>query len=498
MKVFFEKTELIADTCSLMEPGNHSKNGASLKSLISKGNLWIVSCFFLLFIAMGACKNGEDDDKYYTLPSPTGVAIEKVKDSIRISWNPVEEAEYYRVCVEMIDSYRHREDWHDCYDCSLVYIPDYPVDSCAATVYSYKAGQYYSSGKSNTVSCAYKPTGGGTKTGLYLGIISFNKGIGVSKINLLTDYENVNDTYHYLTFLANMKMMDNTGLYYAVDNAIKQLEVVMLPEDLTKVSIVTFTDGLDNASIDLNKNINYQSPDDYRDAIGISIANTQIKGLNIDAYSIGIRGGDIDDIEGFKAGLFAMASCPDNVYEVSNMDEVNETFEKLANLLYNENDRTTLKLKIAGGIADGTKMRFTFDNVVSASASKCYIEGIYRRKGDSRVLEDIVYYGVNSSSGSVIVGDRLDDVDVVYTFKDFKKNPSYGISNIKQWKYVSNSDFWQQDSEFGNEGDIVPIVEKSSAVVLLVLDCTTSLGDNGFHQMKNAATSFIELLAGKN
>ena len=35
-------------------------------------------------------------------------------------------------------------------------------------------------------------------------------------------------------------------------------------------------------------------------------------------------------------------------------------------------------------------------------------------------------------------------------------------------------------------GDIETIVDKKSAVIMLVLDCTTSLGDSDFGQMKDA------------
>lgn len=75
--------------------------------------------------------------------------------------------------------------------------------------------------------------------------------------------------------------------------------------------------------------------------------------------------------------------------------------------------------------------------------------------------------------------------------------PDFDIQNVQQWEYVPSTDQWQRNSEFGQAGDVETIVDKKSAVVMLVLDCTTSLGTDDFKLMKSAATNFIKILTNK-
>lgn len=376
---------------------------------------------------------------------------------------------------------------------------DRVVSSCSFKVQA--CGGYYGeeSAWSESVICVYVHPGGGSQTGLYMGVIGFNEELNEKSITLLTDYKNSYNTNDFTSFVNEMSIKPATGLYYAVDNAIKRLEFAKLPEDLENVSIITFTDGLDNVSIDLNSE--YNTRDAYRDAVKNRIANTKIKGLPINAYSIGMKGGDVNDVDAFSAGLAAMASKEDNVKEVTNMDEVNETFKELATSLYNENQSKTVKLKITGGYDNSTKIRFTWDDVTDAADSWNYIEGTYKRDGSTRTLENVVYRGVNSSSGSTVTGD-VSGVYVTFTFKDFSQpwTPEWlypDTQKIQQWEYIPSTAQWQRNSEFGQAGDVETIVDKKSAVVMLVLDCTTSLGSDDFRLMKNAATDFIKILTNK-
>lgn len=337
---------------------------------------------------------------------------------------------------------------------------------------------------------------GSSGTGLYIGIIGFNEGLEEADIQMVSEYNDIYSTSDLISFIQNMEMKPATSLYYAVDNAINRLENAALPEDLVNVSIVTFTDGLDNASIDLNTR--YSSRDAYRDAVKRRIANTKINNMAISAYSIGIKGGDVNDVEAFRTGLASMASNEDNAKEVADMTEVNKTFSDIADSLYNESKSETVKLKITGGYDDGTKIRFTFDNVTEATQSESYIEGTYKRNGTSRTLQDIEYHGVKSSSGKTIVGE-VSGVYVSFSFENFtvETNQSIYHNNIKQWEYIASNDQWQKNSEFDQAGDVETVISKKSAAIMLVLDCTTSLGNSGFIQMKNAATNFIRILTDK-
>lgn len=582
-----ETTAASANPCSAMESGNHSKNGASLKSLTSKGKLLfksfliismlttsvLYSCnksekheeeenedekmeeiigtwrseeegFFITFKSDGSYtyKEGtytedgtytfrsseltlydadedvsdrfsvvsinstilelrDEDGDYWTfkkvnsedsdnnrLLAPTGVTAKVEGNRIKISWEPVEGADYYDLVCKY-DAYTSFE--NNIQECYFMYVPKINEISYSFEVQAIRNTPYeIRSSYSNTVSCFYIRSGGGSETGLYMGVIGFNEELNEKSISLLTDYKNVYNTNNFTSFVDGLVMKPATSFYYAVDNAITRLENAALPEDLENVSIITFTDGLDNASIDLNTD--YNSRDAYRDAVKKRIADTKINGLKINAYSIGVRGNDVNDVEAFRAGLVAMASKEENANEVTNMDEVYETFSEIASSLYNENQSKTVKLKITGGYDDGTKIRFTWDDVADAADSKYYIEGTYKRNGTTRVLENVVYHGIMSSSGKTITGE-VSGVYVTFAFKDVIEW-MFGSQKIQQWEYVSSTAQWQRNSEFGQTGDIETIVDKKSAVVMLVLDCTTSLGSNDFGQMKEAATNFIEIL----
>ena len=331
--------------------------------------------------------------------------------------------------------------------------------------------------------------GGGTQTGLYMGVIGFNDTITSRTISAL----NSGNKGDFKGFINNLSMQNNTGLYYAVDNAITMLQNATLPNDLVNVSVITFTDGLDNASTALNTS--YASREAYRTAVNNRIKNETVKSVNITAYSIGVNNDAIVDTAGFTASLTALASAPGNVKELSDMTTLNSTFTAIANSLYNEWHVQTITLRMPGGVDNGTKIRFTFDSVSDAAASTFYIEGTYTYNGSARSLTSVTYHGLSSSSGTTVNG-TLSGANVTFTFENTRTSPAgtdVNMSNAKQWEQLSSS-AWQQNVEFNPSSDSQTTVEQKSAVIMLVLDCTTSLGSTGFTQMKTAANGFIDAL----
>ncbi len=318
-------------------------------------------------------------------------------------------------------------------------------------------------------------------SGLYMGVIGFNESLKKSPIQLLTSY---NYTY-FTNYIRDLETAKATVLYYAVDEAINDLESASLPDDLISASIVTFTDGLDQGSTMLNPS--YSSNGYYLHAISNRINTVKIKNQPITAYSIGLKGNDVTDTNQFMANLESLASSG-NSYLANNMDEVNTTFEKIANQLITRNTSQTLSLKIPG-LADRTKIRFTFDNVSSADNSTIYIEGTLFRTDNS--LRNIKYEGVQSSSGTIVNGEQ-DGVYLTFTFKDFDKGNGTSIDKeqIKEWYCLSGSNQWQGNSEFSPENDIEVENIYKSAVIMLVLDCSSSLGSD-FEELKGHAQNFI-------
>jgi len=338
------------------------------------------------------------------------------------------------------------------------------------------------------------------ETGLYIGIIGFNETL--SKRELVTIDSNNKSLFQQ--FVTDLKIGPATGLYYAVDNAISMLEAADFPSNLVSVSIVTFTDGLDNISIDLNQN--YNSRDEFRDGVENRIANTKINDLSISAYSVGFQGGDVRDGDAFMAGLMALAT-PNyenpyrrNVYPVSNIDEVKDAFGEIARSLYEENQLQSIRLRMTAGYDDGSRIRFTFDDVTDETVedSRSYVEGTYRRDGRNRSLENVTFHGLNQMDGITLTGE-LDGLYVYFSFKNETAAfaPLLDMEKAQQWEYIPSLSLWQRNSEFNPRSDSQIIAIERSAVVILVLDCTTSLnaGDaNDFERIKTIANEFLDAL----
>lgn len=333
-----------------------------------------------------------------------------------------------------------------------------------------------------------------TKEGVYLGIIGFNQTLTVKNISLLdkSSYPS------FKNFISDLDMYIGTGLYYADYNAIEKLKSYGEPPKLTNVALVTFTDGLDNVSTDNDKSINpleYYTDIEYYSALNNMIENDKIHGKSISAYTIGIKGNDVDDYDLFYNNLNKLASSKENVYEASDMNEVLEYFAEIAESLNSKTTTTKLKLQIPGGYNDGTKIRFTFDNVNSADNSSKYIECTYTRTSSGRTLENITYHGLKN--GETVL-NSVAKIGLYYefefgnlTFDDGNIVNLSDVSRLKLWKEISTG--WQRDGEFTPENSSEVVEEKSSALIMLVLDCTSSLG-NDFNNMKQGAIKFVETL----
>ena len=206
-----------------------------------------------------------------------------------------------------------------------------------------------------------------TKEGVYLGIIGFNQTLTVKNISLLdkSSYPS------FKNFISDLEMQNGTGLYYADYNAIEKLRSYGEPPKLANVALVTFTDGLDNVSLSDEINVgNYSSTDKYCAALNNKIKNDRIHGKVISAYTIGSKGNDVYDEDEFYNNLNKLASSNENVFEASDMNEALEYFAEIAESLNSKTTTTKLKLQIPGGYNEGTVIRFTFDNVSTASNSR--------------------------------------------------------------------------------------------------------------------------------
>lgn len=326
------------------------------------------------------------------------------------------------------------------------------------------------------------PASAGTESGFYLGVMGFNQILNSYPVTYLSEESRSS----FNDFIDSMEMKKGTLLYYSVDNAITAFQNSVLPEDVFNIAIVTFTDGLDQGSLMMN--FDYYTDEEYLGAVNNRLISEKVAGQNISAYSIGIKGNDVTDEEKFTNNLQKLASSPDNAYQVKDLTEVNEKFQEIADKL-DENSYVQKISVCIPGQANGTKVRFTFDNVSDASLSQLYIDGVFNLR--ERSLEQVEYCGFTSTSGTVVKGE-VDGIFVTFTFDGVHtpENVLVAQEYIKHWNYVASTSSWQINSEFDNTENSSIVNEKKSAAIMLVLDCSSSLG-NQFENMKEHAKSFI-------
>lgn len=324
---------------------------------------------------------------------------------------------------------------------------------------------------------------GGDESGLYLGITGFNSTLSDYPINMLNS-ETESD---FEAFIDGLTMKNGTLLYYSVNDAIDKMQAATCPPDLYNAALITFTDGLDRGTPMMVEN--YTTNEEYLSYLHDRILNEKVSGQSMTAWSVGIKGQDVSDETQFTNNLNSIASSSSTAYRVNNMAEVNARFQDIAEHLSETSFLQKMALTIPGE-ATGTRIRFTLDGTSSATASQKYIEGVFNLS--SRSLYDITYHGIESSAGDSVAG-VVDGIFVTFTFDSIVNLDGDLIvqGNVQEWLYQNGS--WVKNSEFepGEQASVVK--EKKSAVVMLNLDCSTSLGDD-FATLKAHAKAFIAKL----
>lgn len=203
--------------------------------------------------------------------------------------------------------------------------------------------------------------------GIYLGVIGFNYEQDVKDISLLTK-SNQSD---FNRFIDNLTMGNGTGLYYADYMALNMLNEYDTPPNLKNVVLVTFTDGFDNCSLDDAFNPEHYSNNvEYREALHSRIL-TPIHGVNVSAYSIGLRGNDVSDANAFIESLRSLSSDNSNVYDMSYMGQVQQAFVTIASKINNEEKSSTLIMLV---LDCTTSLGNDFGNM--QNAAKGFVEAL--------------------------------------------------------------------------------------------------------------------------
>ena len=321
---------------------------------------------------------------------------------------------------------------------------------------------------------------------VYLGIVGFNQALYEKEFGVL-DKNTAND---FKTFVSNLTRKDGTLLYYGVDQALDMLKKQNFTTQISSVNLITFTDGLDQGSLMMNSS--YTTDEQYLNAVSKRIGETKVKGLPLTAYSLGLRGSDVTDYTMFQNNLKKLASTEDKAYEVSSMGAVRTRLQEISDQIISISNKQTISMKIPGQ-SNETIIRFTFDNA-SAANSTLYIEGTFNLS--DRSLRNVSYQGVKAESGSTVQGNQ-DGIFVTFTFTGLQREDGNGLvptNNIRQYYKSASATSWQENSEFTPANNTLTTINHSGSVILLVLDCSSSLGSQ-FSDMQSYAKDFIDRVA---
>jgi len=308
-----------------------------------------------------------------------------------------------------------------------------------------------------------------------------------------------------------------TTMFYAVHRALANLKnrEAYYPTNIDSVSIITFTDGLDNQSAGLSRLSEYTIEGKqfannvlYAEYVRDEIENRKIADIPITAYSVGVRGSDVTDPEAFLNNLIAIAS-PGNHNELTNFADVQSIFDGIADGLNIVQGTTATFTMVTTLLDEGTRVRMTFDldvsnNSASAGTSQRYIEGTIGSVDNTYTFNNITYVGgISSAAGAgPLIGTRS-GTRVNFVFNNITlANPNTGVTaaynpaanQTRQWLIQPGSSVWGPNTEYDSTGSSTTNIEKRSAIIYLVLDCSTSLSDTQVTQIRTAATSFINSL----
>jgi formylglycine-generating enzyme required for sulfatase activity len=328
-----------------------------------------------------------------------------------------------------------------------------------------------------------KPT---VTTGMYMGLIGYNQTLETKEISLL-DSITVSD---FNSFVAGLTTQQGRLLYYSVDKALDALNAAKYPQNLQNVAVVTFTKGLDQGSLMMTDQ--YDTEAQYAQALNARIADQRVYGRAIKAYTVGLLNPTIVDENQFRANLYALASDSTKAMEANNMEDVNASFNAIADDLVARNMSENLTL-VFPGVGTGTRIRFTLDDVneETVNDSQVYIEGTFSLK--TRSLTGVTYQGMTCNAGDSVAATSVDGmfVSLLFTGIQLDSEDTIQKEKIQEWYWVEDQNTWALSTEFSV--DRLPEVQStySSALVMLLLDCSSVLDEN-FGELQTAADKFIE------
>jgi cell division protein FtsN len=391
---------------------------------------------------------------------------------------------------------------------SGVKITDEEIDAQLRSIPGYTGGpiQIQSDGSYPYGSYNNQPAGGSDKTatqplnvGISLSVILFANQVVSQTPMIPLDPSGRQELLQLLEQSYKRRETVGTALYYAEHTALAALANLVnthaLPGNLESVNMITFTDGLDTSSTD----VSLKAPDSnsfagkqsaaYRNFVSQQIRSRRIAGKKIDSWAVGVPGRDIVNSVEFQTTLDAIASSQENVSYLNNISQVEAQLLNIADNIKVSTARSHLTFTTPA-YSVGTNVRITFDNSY-ADGSLQYIEGRVAQSNGVYSLVGLHSEGIGIMNTQTVTGKRTGS-GIEYTIT---LDGEYG-SRVMQWFKATNVGTfeWQQNSEFKFSKINDFTSTRKSAVVYLILDCSSSLNENEIHRVRQAAIMFIEKL----
>jgi hypothetical protein len=337
--------------------------------------------------------------------------------------------------------------------------------------------------------------------GVYFGLVLFDNKVRSEPRLIPLDPTGRQELLERLNVSYIPSTANGTALYYAEHTALAYLDNLeksgALPSNLESVNIITFTDGLDTSSTDMSfppldgNNFAGGQTNAYRTFISQQMKSKKTGGKKIDAWAIGIQGRDIVSNADFAQTLDAVASSQDNIVFLNNVSQIESQLTDLSEKLHIFTPRNRLTWT-APAYSVGTTVRLTFDNAASADNSRRYIEGRVVYANGVYSISNVRAEGVTLANNEPITGRRADaGIEYAITL-----DSEVDGATTMQW-YKLNSlagDPWLMNSEFKISRLIDFTSSRKSAIVYLVLDCSSSLSQAEIDRIRNAIILFIDKL----
>lgn len=141
-----------------------------------------------------------------------------------------------------------------------------------------------------------------------------------------------------LNFIDALELDYQTAYYYALDIALDMAEnynQLNAGNEFDGTSIISFTDGYDNVSKDASLGLPREGTENPYFIRVNQRLDGKIKGKDVENYVVAVQGNDVGNNVVFETVLKELASTNNHYFKLKNFNELESTFENIANNLVN-------------------------------------------------------------------------------------------------------------------------------------------------------------------